>query len=84
MWKDKGNSLRLGIIGFGNRGEELLRLLHLTNPDLADLNIEIRGVCEVFNLRLEWGLATAGAHSKGYLNYLDLLLPGREKGKMGS
>ena len=73
MSKDKRNSLRLGIIGFGNRGEELLRLLHLTYPDLADLNIEIRGVCEVFNSRLERGLAAAGAHSKGYRNYIDLL-----------
>jgi predicted dehydrogenase len=60
--------LRLGVIGFGNRGEELV-----TATRLSDQKTELRGVCEIFNLRLERGLAMGGLNTRGYTNYLDLL-----------
>jgi predicted dehydrogenase len=65
--------LRLGIIGFGKRGEELLGASKDTQADQADLNIEYRGVCEINDLRLERGLAAAGSEARAYTNYLDLL-----------
>lgn len=65
---ESANPLRLGIIGYGKRGEELCREVLQT-----DLNPQILGVCEIFNQRLERGLAMAGAQARAYLNYLDLL-----------
>ena len=65
--------LRLGIIGYGKRGEELLGASMDTQADQADLNIEYRGVCEINDLRLEQGLAAAGSEARAYTNYLDLL-----------
>lgn len=66
--EDSSNPLRLGIIGFGNRGEELCHEALQT-----DQNCEIHAVCEIFNQRLDRGLKAAGVHAKAYLNYLDLL-----------
>ncbi len=38
-----------------------------------DLNLQWLGVCEVFDARLDRGLAQAGKTATGYRNYLDLL-----------
>jgi len=65
--------LRLGIIGFGKRGEELVGTSINSQAAQTDLNIEYRGVCEINDLRLERGLAAAGSKAKAYKNYLDLL-----------
>ncbi len=65
--------LRLGIIGYGKRGEELLEASINSQAAQTDLNIEYRGVCEINDLRLERGLAAAGSKAKAYKNYLDLL-----------
>jgi predicted dehydrogenase len=67
----KGEALRLGIIGYGKRGEELVASLAATS-DKAALNIEIRGVSEVNELHMKRGLAAAGSSAKAYKNYLDL------------
>lgn len=60
--------LRLGIVGFGNRGEELVSAIKE-----ADLNIEFRGVSEVYTLHMNRGLEAAGSEATGYKNYIDLL-----------
>jgi predicted dehydrogenase len=64
----KGDPVRLGIIGYGSRGEELV-----SASKLGGLNIEYRGVCEIFNKRLERGLAMTGSDAIGYSRYSDLL-----------
>jgi len=64
----KYNPVRLGLIGYGNRGEELVQILRE-----AELNTEIRGISEVFVQRMEKGLAAADSGARGYKNYLDLL-----------
>lgn len=60
--------VRLGIIGFGSRGEELVNA-----SKQEDLNIEYRGVCEVFDRRMERGLALTGSSAKAYSHYIELL-----------
>ncbi len=80
--KPAGELIRLGIIGFGSRGEELTRSAGFAHPEWIenakkaaqrnkldkrfedwlqqeDLNIVITGVCDVFDLRAERGLAAA-------------------------
>jgi len=69
---EKSEALRLGIIGYGKRGEELVASLASRN-DQAALNVEIRGVSEVNELRMKRGLAVAGSKAKAYKNYLALL-----------
>jgi predicted dehydrogenase len=64
----KYNPVRLGLIGYGSRGEELVHIL-----GKAELNIEFRGISEVFDQRMEKGLAAAGSGARGYKNYRDLL-----------
>ena len=59
--------LRIGIIGCGARGESLIRAA------TKDMNIEWRGVSEVYEARLEKGVALAGKNSRGHKHYLDLL-----------
>ena len=66
--ENKSDPLRIGIIGYGRRGEELLGALALT-----DLNVEVAGLCEIFDQRMEQGLAKAGANARAHKNYLDLL-----------
>lgn len=68
-----GDPLGLGIVGFGNRGEELVRAILNPQAALSDLNIEFRGVCEINNLRMDRGLDAAGSKAKAYTSYLDLL-----------
>ena len=65
-----GNSkaVRLGIIGYGNRGEELCMEALQTEQ-----NPEINGICEIFTQRLERGLLATGEKARGYHSYLDLL-----------
>jgi len=81
----KGDLIRIGIIGFGSRAEQLASGLGFLHPDeikrklpdgglndwlkQEDLNVAITGICEVFDLHAEKGLATAGCE----------LLPGGAK-----
>ncbi|MFC2124213.1 Gfo/Idh/MocA family protein [Bacteroidota bacterium] len=89
-------TIRLGVIGFGFRGEQLARAMKLAHPDwiekqekavlddsrnktledfnnLNDLNIELKAVCDVFDIRIERGIKTAGKDTTGYKNYKELL-----------
>ena len=61
-------ALRLGLIGYGSRGSELVQILRE-----AELNIEIRGISDVFDQRMKNGLAAAGSGARGYRDYRDLL-----------
>ena len=67
---ENSEPLRLGLIGYGKRGEALLIAVKFTGQ-----NVELRGVSEIFGQRLDRGLAAAGANAKAkaYKNYLDLL-----------
>ncbi|MCF6333343.1 MAG: Gfo/Idh/MocA family oxidoreductase [Draconibacterium sp.] len=72
----KGDLLRIGMIGFGNRAAQLASGLGFLHPDdmenrrkngrlddwLAQesLNVAVTGICDVFDLNAEKGLATAG------------------------
>jgi predicted dehydrogenase len=72
---DKGDIVRLGFIGFGNRAGQLSNSLGFAHPDQVksrekngtlaewleqeDLNIAITGICDVFDKHAENGLATA-------------------------
>ena len=97
----KGNILRVGIIGFGNRAHQLSNSLGFMHPDEVksrekkdiltewleqeDLNVALTGICDVFDLHAEKGLATAqneirpGGNSgpnlpaKRYLSWQDML-----------
>ncbi|KPK82015.1 MAG: oxidoreductase [Bacteroides sp. SM23_62_1] len=104
----KEPKLRLGIIGFGIRGEQLLRGAGFPVPSQIDewiedaqndptntryenylqqedLNIEINGVCDVYDVRAEKALLASGngdrlgsdgniiPKAKRYLHYKDLL-----------
>ena len=71
----KGEMLRIGIIGFGNRAGQLASGLGFMHPDAMEksrkngrlndwltqesLNVAITGICDVFDLHAEKGLATA-------------------------
>lgn len=88
--------IRLGIIGFGFRGEQLARATKYAHPDWIreqekasrsqqgnsilkqfndqeNLNIEYRGISDLFDKRLERGQATFGKDATAYRNYEDLL-----------
>lgn len=60
--------LRLGLIGFGQRGQELFQEL-----GQSDQNAHIHAVCEVFNQRLSRAGKLAGGQLRAYKNYQDLL-----------
>ncbi len=64
---NESDLLRLGIIGFGARGEALVKTV------TKELNIEWHGVSDVYNKRLETGVAIAGTNARGHQNYIDLL-----------
>jgi predicted dehydrogenase len=64
----KYNPVRLGLIGYGCRGAELVQILRK-----AGSNVEFLGISEVFDKRMEKGLATADPGARGYKNYRDLL-----------
>lgn len=71
----KGDLIRIGIIGFGNRANQLSSGLGFLHPLSAknkrengtleewqtqeNLNVAITGICDVFDLHAEKGLATA-------------------------
>lgn len=71
----KGDLIRVGIIGFGNRASALANALGFLHPDHAedrilndsmkdwlaqdDLNVAITGICDVFDEHAEFGLSTA-------------------------
>lgn len=78
----KGNLLRLGIIGFGGRGEYLIKSAGFAHPDWVqkayedskkermnkdleifmtqeDLNVEVAGVCDVFDIRAQRAIAAS-------------------------
>lgn len=71
----KGDLIRIGMIGFGNRATALANGLGFMHPADAenrqkngrlnnwlqqeDLNVAITGICDVFDLNAEKGLATA-------------------------
>ena len=73
---DQTDLLRVGIIGFGWRGEDLAASLGFKHPEQTemirqrkkpdpwleqpDLNVAITGICDVFDLHAERGLAAAG------------------------
>ena len=70
-----GDLIRIGVIGFGSRGESLTRSIGLAHPEWTeaakkddkisewlsqeDLNVAVTGICEVFDMRAERGLAAA-------------------------
>jgi len=72
---NKGDVIRLGFIGFGNRAGQLSNSLGYAHPDQVksrekngtlaewleqeDLNVAVTGICDVFDQRAERGLATA-------------------------
>jgi predicted dehydrogenase len=72
----KGDLLRLGFIGFGSRAGQLSHSLGFMHPDdvkqreldgtleewlqQTDLNVAITGICDVFDLHAERGVAVAG------------------------
>jgi predicted dehydrogenase len=97
----QGNLLRIGMIGFGNRAQQLSNGLGFMHPadtekrkksnslaewlEQEDLNVAMVGICDVFDMHAEDGLATArneirpggGKNSnlpvKRYLRYQDML-----------
>lgn len=77
-----GERIRVGIVGFGARGEALAKSMGYAHPEWVqhemkaaqqnkldknledwlqqdDLNVELAGICDVFDMRAERGLETA-------------------------
>lgn len=106
--KPQDKLIRIGIIGYGGRGEDLLRSTGYIHPDVLkkwyenykenphdrkypdymeqeDLNVEVMGVCDVFDVRAERALKASGnkekhtdeskiqIKAKRYRNYKELL-----------
>lgn len=87
--KFRKKSLRLGIIGFGIRGEQLVRAAGFATPQWTDkmkqednyqdfrnqkdLGIIFTGVCDIFDPRAENALRTVGKTANRYRNYKDML-----------
>jgi len=69
----KSDPLRLGIIGYGRRGEQLLGASMDKGDGQPDLNIEFRAVSEIYKPRMESGLTAAGSKARAYRSYIDLL-----------
>jgi len=107
-YKHDGKAIRLGIIGFGIRGPQLLKAAGFVQPETIqqwkddaardsrfkryddflqqdDLNVEITGVCDLFDVHAERAMAasanagregtggTPGTPAKRYRTYQDLL-----------
>jgi len=88
--KDKNDLIRIGIVGFGNRAKQLSNAMGFMHPldtkkrkqagtldswlKQEYLNVAIVGICDVFDLHAEMGLATArneirpGGNSKAVLS----------------
>lgn len=76
--KPAGKLLRIGLVGFGRRGVALLRALGFMHPDeiakrknnntydkllqQEDLNVEIAGICDVFDLHAIEGVEVASSN----------------------
>ena len=106
--KKPGRLLRLGVIGFGGRGEYLTKCVGFVHPEWVekkredarknsmdkglenflnqeDLNVVLTGICDVFDIRAERGLAAStndirpggGSRAlkgaKRFLNYREML-----------
>jgi predicted dehydrogenase len=72
---NSGNLLRIGMIGFGNRAHDLAKGLGFMHPEDVEakkkdkslegwleqeyLNVAVVGICDVYNMHAERGLATA-------------------------
>ncbi len=87
--------VRVGIIGFGFRGEQLARAANFAHPDWIrtiqndqgagaamaledyykqqDLNIRIKGICDIYDKRLIRGIEAAGPEARSYTDYRELL-----------
>lgn len=105
---DVNPKLRIGIIGFGGRGEHLLRAAGFAHPGIVegwkeaalnnssdkryqdylaqdDLNLEVNGICDLYDVHAERALAASankgreglngsfGKKAKNYTNYKDLI-----------
>jgi predicted dehydrogenase len=73
--KDKKDLVRIGFIGFGSRARQLSNALGFMHPEVTEkrkkaksleswleqeyLNVAITGVCDVYDVHAEYGLATA-------------------------
>lgn len=73
--KDKKDLIRIGFIGFGSRARQLSNALGFMHPEVTEkrkkaesleswmeqeyLNVAIVGVCDVYDVHAEYGLATA-------------------------
>ena len=96
-----GDTIRIGIIGYGNRGSALMKSLGFmyknsfyqlkddeqlkTQARQGNLNVVVTGVCDVFDMHAEKGLAVTGFDiytegklsakfpAKRYLHYQDML-----------
>lgn len=82
-------ALRIGIIGFGIRGEQLIRALGYATPSWLNsvkgtaiheayvkagkLNVAVTGVCDLYDRRAENALQAAGKGAKRYKRYEDML-----------
>lgn len=58
----------VGVVGFGNRGKALLQ-------DVLDCRkVEVRGVCDIYKSRLQWGIENCkNPNAAVFENYRDLL-----------
>ncbi len=82
-----GKKIRLGMIGFGLRGEQLAKALGYVHPDIIDewkeasltdhsdkrfsdfleqddLNIEINGICDIFDVRAQRAADASANHGR--------------------
>ena len=82
-------SLRLGIIGFGIRGEQLLRAAGFPTKQWIEenrekeayhdylnqenLNVTITGVCDLFDVRASKALKASGVSARRFRNYKELI-----------
>jgi len=78
-----GDLLRIGIVGFGSRGNQLAHALGFMDADsfksaegnleaqiqFGNLNVALTGICDAFDMHADKGLATAqhDIHSRGEL-----------------
>jgi len=108
VYKHDGDTIRIGLIGYGIRGTQLMKAAGFAHPvalqklkdqsatnpqdkryadfqEQDDLNIRVTGVCDLFDVHAEKGMAAAanigregtegqmGPAPKRYTNYRDML-----------
>ena len=65
---DPSDVIGVGVIGLGNRGRQLLQDV------LACPKVEVRGVCEIYKSRLQWGIENCkNPNAKPFEDYHELL-----------